>query len=353
MTNKNNKIQIDTTSFVDDIRNIFAEEILKATTQFKKQSKLNDSSFLKKLSNDDFFDTYFAFKIKFPELKKRRVIILDECKNSPLYQQNISYINDVKSIFENGNNFYPYLSKTLLDHEKDNNKVSEKKILSNYDIMLFKTKIHHIHLNSGYDNDNFINRSGSLLFCIIFNETVYFLNIDKHLSGDKEWCKKIESNLINIIKNNMDKYKELRDTYKILINDLYTIDGEDFTEEEKYKLSRIGCSVLLDGILDFGVATDGSLNLVSENRQQLYSTIHNIEYRIKNNATNIYKLSRIMTKNSKFYTNFTFSIKKENGYFIVIEKYKKELKPFLSFKILYNNYGILVNYEYQELTIEH
>ena len=81
----------------------------------------------------------------------------------------------------------------------------------------------------------------------------------------------------------MNKYKELRDTYKILINDLYTIDGEDFTEEEKYKLSRIGCSVLLDGILDFGVATDGSLNLVSENRQQLYSTIHNIEYRIKNN----------------------------------------------------------------------
>ena len=323
MTNTNNKIQIDTTSFVDDIRNIFTEEILEATTQFKKQSELNDSIFLKNLSDEDFFDTYFAFKIKFPELKKRRVIILDECKNSPLYQQNISYINDVKSIFENGNNFYPYLSKTLLDHEKDNNKVSEKKILSNYDIMLFKTKIHHMHLNSGYDNNNFINRSGCLLFCIILNEVVYFLNIDKHLSGDKEWCKKIERNLINIIKNNMEKYKELCDTYKILSNNLYTIDGEDFTEEEKYKLSRNGCSVFLNGLIDFGVASEGSLNIVLKNTQQLYSIIRDVKYKIENNPIKIYKLSRRMTKNSKFYTNFIFSIKKDNGYLVIIEKYKK------------------------------
>jgi len=100
--------------FFKDFREIFIEEILETTSQFSMVSDLNNQNYLKQKDFNELGFIYYNFKTKFPELKNRKVIILDNCKNSILYQTKINEINLLKTKFENGDNFYSYLNKRVL-----------------------------------------------------------------------------------------------------------------------------------------------------------------------------------------------------------------------------------------------
>ena len=350
-------ISIDINSFYKDFREIYTKEILDITKTFKIQTKLNDEIFLKNLTDREFFENYFIFKIKFPDLKPRRVIITDECKKSKFFQKNIKYIEKIKKIFENGEDFYSYLSKGLLNYEKDNKNIeNNSNIKIDFDVMLFSTRIHHLHLEDKIEKDGFIKRSSKLLFCIIFEDEVYFLNIYEHLNGTDEWCKTMENELIEIIKNNNFLKKHYA---QFFLEDMLVIQENGFTSKEKYILSKNGITNLFYTLNGnpfipyfFGTATDSSFNYAINNTDNFYNIINNIKNYLNNNSKLIYDCSRIKTKNNKFYTNFTLTIKKENEWFYIVDKYKKDLGIIFKFKFEYDIYKNLVSYSYQTIEIQ-
>lgn len=344
----NSDIWINTESFERDIRAIFTKEILDITKKFNIQTKLNDEEFLNKLDGRNFFHDYFIFKIKFPDLKPRKVIITEECKNSELFKNNIQHIDEIKNIFEKGENFYPYLSKGLLNHEKYNNGVNNNAdIKIDYDVMLFTTRIHHLHLNDIKESDGFIKRSSNLLFCVILENFVYFLNIDNH----GNWCKKFENELFDIIKNNIETNKDLKQAYNLFfkLSNHFSIVKE-FSGKEKYSLSKnnIMTSFSSNSGEAFAPYFYEVENFGYTNSDNLYQLIEKLKQFLESNKKKICSISRRNNRNNKFYNIFNLQIIEDKNWLIIEDKFHKSNGIFSAFQLKYGEQRQLVDFLYRK-----
>jgi len=115
---------------------------------------------------------------------------LAQNEHREIYKNAISIII---RIIENGGCITPYLSKNVKKLRKDN----QDYLFNNWGVM-------HLHLGneSCSEKNNFIQRTGHLLFMRLIENDAYFIKIYKHPSekeSDKEWSK---LEIIQIMENN-------------------------------------------------------------------------------------------------------------------------------------------------------
>lgn len=107
----------------------------------------------------------------------------------------VGYLS-LKSKVESGTNINPHLSKFLLDTSQE-------------DLLLNDWGIHHFHLNTAFDSNGWIERSGPLLFAYVKDDGFYCLKIGGH--GDwadidllqtihKSWPELLKPYHVNIAK---------------------------------------------------------------------------------------------------------------------------------------------------------
>ena len=160
----------------------------------------------------------------------RKVFISEELKSKQLPEEINPIFDEIKTEFEKGCNVNPHLSKGLLDSDFD-------------DLLLHAFKMHHLHLtNRNETASGFFERanslpSNSLLFCIVAEGDVYFIDILRHNEGNV-W---VNRGLLEIIKNN---WPDLLEPGKV-----HGIEGAGYSDEEIWQLRQDGINspIEIDG----------------------------------------------------------------------------------------------------------
>jgi len=98
----------------------------------------------------------------------------------------------LESKIQKGEDLCPHLSRTIKDFSFE-------------DLMLFDWGIHHFHLGTEMEADNYIKRTGEILYSIVTQDCVYFIKIQLH----GEWS---NVGLLEVVHNN---WPELLNNYKI------------------------------------------------------------------------------------------------------------------------------------------
>ena len=143
--------------------------------------------------------------------------------------------------FSNGEDVMPYLSKNIRDAEfKDH--------------LLWDYGMHHFHLSSGVDKSGFVKRSDYLLFAIVADTDVFFVDVREH--HDPEDLLWVRQDLLNIVHSNWPKLTGS--------HILCAVAGDTVTNEEKKELRRKGANLVRElgghaiAPLGGGMAADGS-----------------------------------------------------------------------------------------------
>lgn len=109
------------------------------------------------------------------KIKEASFIQNDEDTTRNQSQQTINLITHFKTLFENGQDVNNHLSTQIFSSKRQ-------------DILFNTWNIKHIHLNeieAGSKNAMKKNRADFLLFCIVENEFVYFLDVRYHPNSDE------------------------------------------------------------------------------------------------------------------------------------------------------------------------
>lgn len=126
-------------------------------------------------------------------------------------------LNMLENAIENGENINPYLSRRMKETDYQ-------------DKLLFDWNVYHLHLGTTKDADGYITRTGALLFAMINDEGVYFINIYSH---NDQWSDK---DMLNIVNNN---WPELLDTWKVNATPEVEYTNEDIKQFRKCNVNTI------------------------------------------------------------------------------------------------------------------
>ena len=199
----------------------------------------------------------------------RKVFISEELKSKQLPEEINSIFDEIKTEFEKGYNVNPHLSKKLLYPDFD-------------DRLRHSFKMHHLHLTNERETaSDFFRRSNSLLFCIVAEGDVYFIDILRH-----EYNVWANRRLLEIIENN---WHDLLEPGKV-----HGIDGATYTDEEIGQLRDTGINTFIEiNGSTYLPTVGGGINVLGHNLMHreaaddfIKKTIE-IERQINNNTVSI------------------------------------------------------------------
>lgn len=203
-----------------------------------------------------------------------------ELKSKQLPEEINPIFDEIKTEFEKGCNVNPHLSKRLLDSDFD-------------DLLLDAFKMHHLHLTNRKETaSGFFERanslpSNSLLFCIVAEGDVYFIDILHH-DEDNLW---VNRRLLEIIKNN---WPDLLEPGKVQRMEGARIEGAGYSDEEIFQLRQDGINspIEIDGSTYLPII-GGGISLLGHNlthyRYAIYliKKLIEVERQISNNTVPI------------------------------------------------------------------
>ena len=121
-------------------------------------------------------------------------------------------------LFSEGKNVNAFLSRKIVA-------ATGKK---SRDGLLFDYGMHHFHLNDVTEQDGFIKRSRYLLYAVVTQEDVYFVDVREHPKGaDLGW---VRQDLVKIVNANWPELLER--------NAILGVLGDTVTDEQKQELRR-------------------------------------------------------------------------------------------------------------------
>ena len=132
-------------------------------------------------------------------------------------------VHELERKFVTGENVVPHLTRRILNAKHNDG------LLNDYGI-------HHLHLSDVFDSDGFAERSDYLLFVIVEENDVYFVDIVNHPSGsDLGW---VRQDLLMTIHSNWRFLLE-----KHTVNG---ITGESMRDKKKFELRSINVNTIVD-----------------------------------------------------------------------------------------------------------
>ena len=135
----------------------------------------------------------------------------------------------IRHLLVEGENVNAFLSKNILyttneDMKKD--RLRRKKGCKSIDGLLWDFGMHHFHLSKEVEQSGFIKRSAYLLFALVTQEVVYFVDVRRH-DDPLAW---VRQDLLRIVHSNWPELVEA--------NVLRGVKGTVLTDEEKQELRR-------------------------------------------------------------------------------------------------------------------
>jgi len=242
---------------------------------------------------------YFNF-IKRKILKQPRRIMKANNFTCPINL--LSGLDNLEKKILVGDDLTPHLSKSVFKKYKG------------IDYLLNDWGIHHLHLGINMEND-FVNRTESILFCIVTEEVIYFIAIKLH----GEWTD--QSLLVTVYKN----WPELIKPFVIpgvisLINKQNNDDIGKYRKGNLFHLIELEPNVVLyppGG----GYATDGTSREVVKKAHQIMKILTDFEEKIKANENIIRRQIIAQNKTPARTLKFKLLIKEDN--LIAYEIYSK------------------------------
>ena len=152
----------------------------------------------------------------------------------------------LRHLFESGNTVMPYLSKEVNNTEPTKS-----------DGLLWDYAMHHLHLSRNDDKDGFVKRSDWLLFVVVSDQDVFFVDVRPH--KDPEEFQWVRQDLLDIVHNNWPELTESRV--------LHGFTARKVTNAEKLELRRKNVNVAHEvggrviAPLGFGTSGDGHSKL--------------------------------------------------------------------------------------------
>ena len=152
---------------------------------------------IEKKYTHDLLTALFNVQDKTVSVKRRRVHISKELNAKEIEEPYNNYLKLIRNKFKNGKDVNPHLSG-------GSTKLYRK------DLLLYDWGIHHLHLNDKLNSKGLIERSDYLLFFILKEDDVYFIDVTKHKLEDKTEFS--QQYLLGIVKRN---WSYLLDPFKI------------------------------------------------------------------------------------------------------------------------------------------
>ena len=154
----------------------------------------------------------------------------------------------LRHLFESGDTVVPFLSREV-------NNTEPKKP----DGLLWDYAMHHLHLSRDDGKSGFVKRSDWLLFAIVADQDVFFIDVRKHKDPETQGFEWVRQDLLDIVHNNWPELTESRL--------LHGVTGSEVTNAEKLELRRknvnlahkVGGRVIAP--LGFGTTADGHSSL--------------------------------------------------------------------------------------------
>ena len=268
-----------------------------------KQKLIADNYDISKLNDDSIFIEFFTINLRKVSIKKRNI------KKAASFS--------CPSNLQNG---LDLLEKKIIDGESLHSHQSRKlKDLEIKDGLLFDWNIHHFHLGTEMENDNFIKRTGPLLYAYVDEDNVYFLDVLNH----GNWTK---SELVKIIHDN---WPEAIEHMKINRNDEEITLSHNPTDVERKHLRDFNSNTFVEIdkqniYLGLGWGFSGAGKSISATEQYLDSkrSLIEIENNLKNN-TEEYLLKIFDSLDFIKNKNLNFELIFENNIHKIIEQNNK------------------------------
>lgn len=162
-------------NLLDDLNNILQNELKEMGYQLSKKD------------THDLLTALFNLQDKTVNLKRRTVHISKELRTKEIEKPYDDYLKQVRNKFKNGKDINPYLSTMSVKPYKK-------------DLLLYDWGIHHLHLNNKLNDKGFIERSDYILFFVIKENDVYFIDVTKHRLEDRTEFS--QQHLLGILKRN-------------------------------------------------------------------------------------------------------------------------------------------------------
>ncbi|PFD01864.1 hypothetical protein CN995_10145 [Bacillus cereus] len=140
-----------------------------------------------KKDTHDLLTAFFNLQDKTVRVKRRKVHISKELGAKEIEKPYNDYLKQIRNKFKNGKDINPHLSKFSMRPYKE-------------DLLLYDWGIHHLHLNNKLDDKGFIMRSDYLLFFVLKEDDVYFIDVTKHKLEDRTEFS--QQHLLRIVKRN-------------------------------------------------------------------------------------------------------------------------------------------------------
>ncbi|MEN8148087.1 MAG: hypothetical protein ABFR02_10790 [Campylobacterota bacterium] len=219
---------------------------------------------------------YANWRRRFIGQNIRKIIYSQEIKKNCKYIKYKKVIDKIEYKLKNAEDITSFLSKGVVINPYIYNSNSQN---SDKDTFLNAFNIHHLHLGKGYKEKdklfdiNFIERTEDLLFVLVLNDKVYFLDILGHDFYNE--------GLFRIIKNN---WSQIIEPYKM---SGFLPSNNSMEQKDKKKLLNAGVNMMIE--LDNEVYALCELVTSGHN----YTDVRNIDLFIEEIRT----LSEILVEN--------------------------------------------------------
>ncbi|WP_249593622.1 hypothetical protein [Peribacillus frigoritolerans] len=232
--------------------------------------------------------------------KRRKVNYSKELLTKNMDTEYKTYLGQIELKFSNGDNINPYLGKgSFRPFSKD--------------LMLYDWGIYHLHLNKEVYNKDFIIRSDYLLFFMIKDKNVYFIDVTKHQLPDR--TEFAQQNLLKIIKRN---WPYLLEPYKLKGISL----PKKFTDQQRKEIRNAGsmAATEIDGdiyaMLGGGGISSAKTNIkYTTDSDNIHQTLREIEDRLKQSKK---KLKYFLREMKLKEVDYNFKLLVEDGSIFVI-----------------------------------
>lgn len=248
---------------------------------------------------------FFNLKDKIIEPKIRNVKVSKELSGGVLDDYYKQCLHHIKNRFKNGKDVSIFLSKKSI-------KPSQK------DLLLYDWGIHHLHLSMPEKKKQFVERSDYLLFLMIDDNNVYFIDVTKHRLPDGTEFSQQE--LLRIVKNN---WPYLLEPYKL--KGAFSLERE-MSDKDYSELRKSGSASLIEideevyGLIGGGITTARTNINHTTKTDHIFRTLRDMEGTLKENHKN---MSDFLFQNGFKQINPSFRLIVEDETFYVINENTK------------------------------